>query len=355
MSSKIEIIKLKLRRGTNAQRKSVILDQGELVSTTDTNRLYVGNGILSGGVSVTSRIHSPVTNIVALTTIPAERNDIVRANNTFYQLTGFNATQISAWANVGPLLDSRYLTYTSNNSISMKLSALSASNIDPSTVSNGLKIESNSLRADINTKSLEISSNKISLKAGGIDQREISSSTFTNGISGGSGLPVGLRVDPLTFNFNSGVLSIFEIPSSSITFSSLDSAWFGDGLIYDGVNSKIKTNITNVDGSSITKDLSGIISIAPGIIPATVYGVLTGNSSLNPTSPLSSIFNGNPQHSIDGAIPGIDVTRFEALSSNGETTIMIELTSAGFATFEGNIITESGEALGRYAIPIFAY
>jgi len=40
---------LRIRRGTNAQRATTPLDLGELVFTTDTKQLYVGNGISAGG------------------------------------------------------------------------------------------------------------------------------------------------------------------------------------------------------------------------------------------------------------------------------------------------------------------
>ena len=41
---------LRIRRGTEAQRTTHVFDQGEIVYTTDTNKLYVGDGQTSGGV-----------------------------------------------------------------------------------------------------------------------------------------------------------------------------------------------------------------------------------------------------------------------------------------------------------------
>ena len=43
---------LQIRRGTEAQRSLVIFDAGEVVYTTDTNKLYVGDGITTGGKNV---------------------------------------------------------------------------------------------------------------------------------------------------------------------------------------------------------------------------------------------------------------------------------------------------------------
>ena len=42
---------LRIRRGTDAQRTSIVFDAGELIYTTDTKRLYVGDGITSGGTA----------------------------------------------------------------------------------------------------------------------------------------------------------------------------------------------------------------------------------------------------------------------------------------------------------------
>ena len=45
---------LRIRRGTDAQRQTVTFDQGELVYTTDTLKLYVGDGITAGGKNLLS-------------------------------------------------------------------------------------------------------------------------------------------------------------------------------------------------------------------------------------------------------------------------------------------------------------
>lgn len=45
---------LRIRRGTNSQRTGVTLDIGEIAYTTDTKKLYVGDGITAGGVNILS-------------------------------------------------------------------------------------------------------------------------------------------------------------------------------------------------------------------------------------------------------------------------------------------------------------
>lgn len=47
--------KIKIRRGTDAQRKSVAFEEGELVYTTDKKRVYVGDGVTVGGIVISNR------------------------------------------------------------------------------------------------------------------------------------------------------------------------------------------------------------------------------------------------------------------------------------------------------------
>ena len=47
---------LRIRRGTDAQRETIIFDMGELVYTTDTKKLYIGDGITVGGVNVLAQM-----------------------------------------------------------------------------------------------------------------------------------------------------------------------------------------------------------------------------------------------------------------------------------------------------------
>ena len=43
---------LRLRRGTNAERQLITPAQGELIDTTDTKALYIGDGTTAGGIIV---------------------------------------------------------------------------------------------------------------------------------------------------------------------------------------------------------------------------------------------------------------------------------------------------------------
>lgn len=359
----LKISKVKPRRGTKAQLDITALDQGEIVSTTDTKRVYIGSGSGYGGSVVGNRVHSPLTNYFSLSTLVSEIGDIVFVNNLFYQLTATNYANVASWANVGAKLDPTFLQYNASNSITIIPSSLSASYLNPTTVLSGIKIQNGILQLDIDPASLQLSANKLGLRPSGITEREIANSTLGNGILGGDGEKIALDVDTDHFYFSTGTLKLSSLPSS----------FFGAGLVYNSPT--LSASLATVDESTLTKNVSGGISSKVigasasnqlASITTDVYGrvtlnqsaifdVLTGNSTLSPansSNSLSCIFNGSPSQTITGAISGIELAIFTALSSNGMT---VSLSSAGFILFNSPSTTQSGQVIGRFAIPIFSY
>lgn len=76
-----KIAKIKIRRGTDAQRKTVVFEEGELVFTTDQKRIFIGDGVTYGG-----KLGSNINHIVDTDTVPpvpttAQRGDIVFNKN----------------------------------------------------------------------------------------------------------------------------------------------------------------------------------------------------------------------------------------------------------------------------------
>jgi hypothetical protein len=408
----IEISKIKARRGTDTQRKLVSLDQGEFAFTLDTKRLFVGDGS-GGGTVIGNKIHPLLLNFTSLSNVNAQVGDIVPVNSFFYQLTSSDYTNLSNWTSFKFKLNNIIFAFDSTETLQMNQSALSAIYIDPNTVSNGVKIESGILQTNFQTKSLEISALKLSLKAGGIDEREINASSLINGLSGGSGNKIGIKSNPNYFYYDTNGLNLSGFNPFTLRFSDFDATWFGpgldfnlsqeqlsciltdvngdttisknsigqigvntgifgDGLYYNSSVALLSSNLANTDGVSIVRNADGSIKIQDGVTPGTmalsqptidqfgrvtsqtssIVSALTGNSTTNSNNSLSSIFNGNPAHTINGAIPGLELTQFTAISSNGAT---VSLSSAGFILFEGPTTTQNGQSVGRFAIPIFAY
>jgi hypothetical protein len=354
----IYISKIKVRRGTNAEINSTRFDQGELVHATDSKRLFIGNGVLSGGNPVSSKVHPPLTNYSSLSTTLAEVGDLVSVNSIWYQLTASPYSSASNWGDMRTKFSSEFV-YT-NSTVNMAVSGLSASKINPNTVTNGVNIIDGKIQLNYRTNFFELSSNQLSIKTGGITTREILSSSFANGLSGGNGKPISLTVSPNDFTFQSGILSSNYARISSYGLNTQSHLPVSAYNALSGLNAKVG------DTSSVDKviyqlqslpafSLANWEAISKDGIADSIYDTLTGNSTRNSSNSLSSIFNGSPSQTTDGIVPGIKLTSFTALSSNGLSSVTITLSSAGFITFAGNYTSETGKSINRFAVPIFTY
>jgi len=408
----IEISKVKFRRGANSSRGSVTYDQGEPVYTTDTHRLYVGNGTPNTESVIGSKIHPPLTNYYSLSNTVGEIGDAVYCNNKFYQLTATDYSNINSWSDVSLKIDNSIFTYTQYNTLSVIPDSISSSYLKSSTISNGVKIDSGILQLDFNSKSLELSSNQLSIKESGIDEREISNSALGSGLRGGSNDKISIDINTDYFIFDGNKLSLSAAPVV-LNFSDLQTYWFGSGLninivdeiitttlidvdnktiqknsgvisfkpsvfgsglVYNSLSASLSSVLVDVDNSTITKTDDGVISLSSITTPSSnewnkinvdqygrvssvesgIQGILQGDSpsgSYNITNTLSTLFNGSPTSYYDGTG---NITKFSAISSDGVT--VINLSSAGFITFEGNTTTRDGDVISsRFAIPIFKY
>lgn len=357
----ISIIKLKVRRGTDAQRRTVVLEQGELGYAVDTDRLYVGNGVLLGGVPVGSRLTKPLTTVNSLTSLNgASQYDIVCANSLLYQLIDPDYTKLNSWQFIGTKADNSTLQYNADGSLSIKNNSVAGNMFAPTSVYNQgaiIATSNNGLSANIDNATIKIISNR--LVTGTISAGNISYRALGNGLSGGDGNLISVNGDPSIFRFSSGVLTLTALPPGVVNTQSLSSNSIGAGLYIDTDN-KLKSNIQTVD-SSLTISTGKVLSIAPiTVAGATTFSnisynangqilsrssaivqPLTGNQSVNTNL---STFNGFPTQTTL-----TNQSRITALSGNlVGSSVSINLTSAGF-------ISINTTEYGLVAIPIFKY
>lgn len=238
----IRIVKLKIRRGSEAERKQIVLEQAELGYTTDTRRLFVGNGSVSGGEIVGAKVHSVLSTSDTRNLVSnAYQNDLVYENNFLYQLTGTDYSQLTSWSFVGSKTDDSSIEYNASRELSIKDSGVSTIMLQTSSVtveklntdilysSGGIAFNlSEGLSANIDTDIFEInSSNIITIKEGGITsyevttgaitESEINSSALDKGLVGGSGDALSARVDDSTIVFNSSdEISVGTVNGSNI-------------------------------------------------------------------------------------------------------------------------------------------
>jgi hypothetical protein len=91
------LIKLITRQGSDASRKLITLTSGELGFTTDTERLFVGNGSNTGGILVGNKYKGSNSNITNLS--PSEIGDtgFETSTNKYYVLESGNGSNIENW------------------------------------------------------------------------------------------------------------------------------------------------------------------------------------------------------------------------------------------------------------------
>lgn len=137
----VSIAKIKIRRGTDADRKQITLDVGELGYATDiaSRRLFVGDGSTKGGNPAgikfyTGSFSSPIT----LQT--SQVGDLVfnTLDNKMYCLTGVDVNNFPNYGNpaayqfVGSRTDNASIEYSSTGFLRIKNSGVLPQHIDSS-------------------------------------------------------------------------------------------------------------------------------------------------------------------------------------------------------------------------------
>jgi hypothetical protein len=358
------IIKLKIRRGTDSQRKAVILEQGELGYTTDKARVFVGDGTTYGGRPVGSVFHTPVNSFIGRTTVTgAVQNDIVVERSLMYQLTGTDYSVAGNWRNISPRVDGtviRYVTEGTNyNVLTLGDASVGYTKFSGSVVAlNGGLSLGVGLSANVDNVTMHITGNKLAVK--GVTKDSISSTSFGNSISGGSGNLINVNFDPSYFGYNvSSQLTITRVPPGTVTVSSLSSNFIGAGL--QAVEGRLQANLQDVDNVSL-ESTGGVISLkakhAGNVstrfdnINYNEDGVITGRSSM--FGFLLSGSNASTGSAYNGTIDQDSYTNqqvFEALYTDittAGTSYMASVSSAGF-------IVINSSSSGDLAIPVFRF
>jgi hypothetical protein len=102
------IVKFLVRRGTDAERKSIVLADGELGATTADNnskRLFVGDGVKPGGWPVASKFYlvKDFNDSDAIRFIQPGDLMFLISTSAMYALTGNDNTSLSDYLKVSQL------------------------------------------------------------------------------------------------------------------------------------------------------------------------------------------------------------------------------------------------------------
>jgi hypothetical protein len=350
----ITIVKLKIRRGTDTQRQSVILEQGELGYTIDTQRVFVGNGVTLGGTAVGSVVHPPLE-------IPGGRlnqsdavtGDIVYENSVLWQLSGSLYSNAADWANISPKGDGVYIAPNGSNQLTIKDSSITPNKLASTIVYNqgGISSNASGLSANVDGTYLTIASNKITLNS--VNENVIPSSALGRGLSGGSGNKIVFNGNTDVFAYNGNEATIKSLPTNTVSVSSLSSNFVGSGLQIQG--NALTTIVNAYDSSSFNVDVN-TLRLQQIISPSTTnFSNVTYNSFGQISAVNTAIFDtlsGNSSNPIFNGTYDQDIytnqTLLTAISSNPSGgTAVTRLSSAGYMSIDTSI--------GLVALPIFKY
>ena len=335
----IEIVKLKLRRGTSTQRESVVFEQGELGYTTDSKRVFVGDGFLSGGSVVGSKVHAPITLGDRSLLTDAVAGDLVVDNNLMYQLTGTDASVLSAWTFVGTKVDETTLEYDAGV-LEVKDGGITIDKVasDFVVANGGIELTPTGLSAAIDNSTITINgsgqleSTRVNISAGDVGL----------GLSGGAGDPIGLDVTS-SFTFAGNQLEINSIPTDSVVADSVNSSALGNGLEKTPGTGEVRLEV--IGGATMHPFNSSEYDSTGRVISTET--AIEQNLSSTDTSGNGQIFFGSINESNPGAA---GETVINALSANSDrsSAVSVALSSAGF------IQIASGDN-GNFAIPVFKF
>lgn len=138
------LLKLIVRSGLDADRQNVVLDAGEIGYTTDTKRLYVGDGTTYGGVLAGNIVIGEYADFSTVTSPSIASGDLVfiTGNESLYRYIGGDITQPSSYDVVGRIYspwDTTISFSPSGNKI--RVNSLSANNFSTDAVGKNVIID----------------------------------------------------------------------------------------------------------------------------------------------------------------------------------------------------------------------
>ena len=267
----ITIVKLKVRRGSNAQRESIVLDQGEVGYTLDTRRLFVGDGATLGGNVIGNKGIGPYAAATSLgpdSSPGLQVGDIGYANSLLYILTSTNYNDsLSGYSYIGPVADDTLIEFDSDNKLTVKKDGFDAQFLKAEFYGNGLLSSAGGIASvNINTTYLELSNSKISPVANSITEREIAATALSSGLVGGNNSKLKLSINSDQFQFNvDNQLELKSLGTQTIPVSS----WAGQdgnqlvnsGLGVNGITGRLQADLRSVNSDTFSLDSAGQISL----------------------------------------------------------------------------------------------
>lgn len=158
--AKIEIfenslLRLLVRRGNNADRVGAVLAQGELGYTTDTKKLYVGDGSTLGGILIGNVFAGSSNNVTTITNVSPGDQAFDDDNKLLYRFKSGDSTDINNWEVIGGVYTTGDSTLIQSGN-TFTVGVISAGNIDPGIIGNSLTFNDGDIA--LNTQAINTNS-----------------------------------------------------------------------------------------------------------------------------------------------------------------------------------------------------
>jgi hypothetical protein len=305
------ILKLVFRQGSDNDRRKVIFTTGEPVYSTNTRRLYVGNGSLSGGDVVGNRFLGHTTTLATLATNSyAVEGDLgfVLDTNKLYALSGSNGATIGNWKNIGGVYSAgdAYINISGDNRLSLNPLSANSLSVDltrsPIYLNNGRiglsPLSAYHVSSDLVTGPLVINNGRIGLPP--LSAYHVSSDLVTGPLvinNGRIGLPplsahhVSTDLVQLPISLNSGRIGLSPLSANHVSSDLLVAP-----LIL--TSGRIGLSSTIPHQSVSTKTIlvsSGLVSTANGINSTGIAVNPLSSNIVIQSNQLYAKFNGSLQ------------------------------------------------------------
>ena len=271
----IKIIQLKIRRGTNDQRKLVTLAEGEMGYCIDTKRTFIGDGFTLGGSPLTNKIQ---LNNTPPTSTPSEVGDITIYESRQLQLINSDYTNINNWSYIGPATDNSTIGLSSNGSdYQLHLIQSGVQLLSGLEYSNAVNLSGIKVRVDNSTIEIDSTTNNLQVIDLSINELKITDNAVT------------------TDKLSASAVTTGKILDSAVTVAKIDNASWGYGLsannsivnvLYDPRTLALSANNTKyytslVDQSGLFPNLSAAALSSFPFVGYTVnrWGIVTSHKN----------------------------------------------------------------------------
>ena len=244
------LLKLLVRRGTNYDRQQITLETGELGYTTDTKRLYIGDGVTVGGVLVGNKWAGSAANLTTLAPVATGDYGYDTDNREFKICTRGSGSVAADWVTVATYISAFNPTITIDGNNRISVGTLSAGNFSNDAIGDSLTLDA--------SQAIALSS-AISVDA--IYQRTTNVTSYLS-------LPSKLKISEIDYTF-------------PVTSPQKDT-FLGYSTTDPGGNAKLAWQVPSIVHSAVAPTTAALVPVGTiypyaGPISAAPYGWLNCN------------------------------------------------------------------------------